>query len=166
MIEFVIFTLPALAVLAAGWMIYDWCREIAEQTDRPCISEPFSEAKYLERMEKALLEAQEQKETVDQTVILWWGLDGLTLDENGNLKWISRRKPEPVNQNVFYQPCQSVLYGDNKIIDRADMCQCTQEKIDELMMLNTAMEIQAKQEQLYRQIQSSCCVQQYHFGGW
>lgn len=30
-------------------------------------------------------------------------------DENGNLKWISREKPGPINQNVFYQPIQSVL---------------------------------------------------------
>lgn len=160
MIKFVIFTLPALAVLATGWMIYDWCRKKA------------AEAEYWERMGTAeaeywkQLEILEKKESADQAVVLWWGLDGLTLDENGELKWISRKKPKPVNQNVFYQPCQSVLYGDNKIIDRADMCQCTQEKIDEPMLRKTALEIQAQQEQLYRKIQSSCCVQQYHLGGW
>lgn len=144
--DFVVFVLSALTALAVAWMIYDWCREKAEAIELPVLSKPFSTAEYLERMERAQLDILEEQKPVDQTVILWWGLDGLTLDENGNLKWISRKKPEPINQNVFYQPCQSVLYANNIPVEYSGMCQSTQAKIDALRTQNAALQMQAAQQ--------------------
>ena len=70
--------------------------------------EPFVVSEYYDRMEKAALDILEHQEPVNQTIILWWGLDGLRLNEDGDLKWISRKKLKPVNQSVFYQTCQSI----------------------------------------------------------
>lgn len=53
----------------------------------------FSVMKYFDRMDQALEDILQKQRPVDKTVILWWGLDGLTLDENGDLKWISRKRP-------------------------------------------------------------------------
>lgn len=63
----------------------------------PAPSAPFSVSAYLDRLERIRLDICEDQKPVDQTIILWWGLDGLTLDEKGKLKWISRKKKAPVN---------------------------------------------------------------------
>lgn len=51
----------------------------------PCRHKKFSVCDYLDHMENAALEIAEEKEPIDQTIILWWGLDGLRLDEDGSL---------------------------------------------------------------------------------
>lgn len=70
--------------------------------------EPFIVSEYYARMEQAALETLESQAPVDQTIILWWGLDGLRLNEDGTMEWVSRRKPRAINQDVFYQSCQSL----------------------------------------------------------
>lgn len=82
----------------------------------PCqiVSETsFSAARYLERMEKAQLDILNNQEPVDQTIILWWGLDGLRLDKNGNLKWISRKKKAPDPPVYHYTPCSCQNMGQS-----------------------------------------------------
>lgn len=167
---FVVFILPAVTVLVIAKMIYDWYREQKEEETAAAKIRAeysrinsFSVAEYLGRMEQAQLEIWEKQKPVDQTVILWWGLDGLTLDENGELKWISRKKPEPVNQNVFYQPCQSILYADNIPIFPAGMCQNTQATINALQARNAALQIQMVQQTQKQQIMQSMMMQQVNF---
>lgn len=121
---------------------------------------PFSVTQYLDAMERAHLNILDQQKPVDQTIILWWGLDGLTLDEDWKLKWISRKKKAPVNQNISYQPCQSILYAYNHPILCLDMCQSTQATINALQMQNSAMQMQACQQTQRQQIIQSKMMQQ------
>ena len=87
---------PFLMVLPA--LIYRiglWTRPQKEQL--PEHLEPFVISEYYDRTEQAAIDILETQEPVDQTIILWWGLDGLRLNEDGTLEWASRRKPRPVD---------------------------------------------------------------------
>lgn len=68
-----------------------------KQIQHQAKTEPFIVSEYYDRMEKAALDILEHQEAVEQTIILWWGLDGLRLNEDGTLEWVSRRKPRPVD---------------------------------------------------------------------
>lgn len=134
-------------------------------------SEPFVISEYYARTEQAALDILEQQETVDQTIILWWGLDGLRLNEDGTLEWVSRRKPKPVRGNVFYHPCQSIpAYNPNLFAQT----QSTRASIDALMAQNASLQMQALQARQTAQVINSlqqCCVQNpaqyppYFYGG-
>lgn len=107
--------------------------------------ETFSIPAYFDRMEQAALEILEKQEPIDRTIILWWGLDGLRLNENGTSEWISRKKPKPVMQNVFYQPCQSIQDDIESQLRLHSQTQSTRAQIEELMMRNAAFQNQATQ---------------------
>ena len=162
---------PFLMVLSA--LIYRiglWTRPQKEQL--PEHLEPFVISEYYARTEQAALDILEQQETVDQTIILWWGLDGMRLNEDGELEWISRKTPKPVNQNVSYHPCQSIpAYNPNLF---AQM-QNTRASINALMDQTASLQTQALQAQQTAQVINSlqqCCVQypaqypNYLYGGW
>lgn len=112
----------------------------AEQTK----SEPFIVSEYYGRIEKAALNILEDQKPVDQIIILWWGLDGLRLNDDGSLEWISRKKPEPVNQNVFYQSAQSMAQARPPF--DYSMFQSTQAQINALQTQNTVFQMQAAQQ--------------------
>lgn len=132
------------------------------------IKEPFSVADYLERMERAHLDILKKQEPVDMTIILWLGLDGLTLDENRELKRVSRKKPKPVNQNTFYQPCQTIkpmptsMFATTACAHQYNLCQNTRSTINALHYQNTRQQIQAAQQVMMQNLMTqaqSCCVQ-------
>lgn len=95
-------------------------------------SEPFVVSEYYSHMEKAAIDILEKQEPIDKTIILWWGLDGLKLNEDGTLEWISRKKPKPVNQDISYQMCQSIVPLSK--FDMSQSTQATQEQIFALKM--------------------------------
>lgn len=66
----------------------------------------FSVSEYISRIEQTALDILESMKPIDKTITLWWGLDGLRLNEDGTTEWVSRKKKtvEPVS----YQPCQSI----------------------------------------------------------
>lgn len=107
--------------------------------------ETFSIPAYFDRMEQAALDILEKQDPIDRTVILWWGLDGLRLNEDETLEWISRKKPKPVMQNVFYQPCQSIQADVESKLRIHSQTQSTRAQIEELMMRNAALQNQATQ---------------------
>lgn len=116
---------PFLMVLPA--LIYRiglWTRPQKEQL--PEHLEPFVISEYYARTEQAALDILETQEPVDQTIILWWGLDGLRLNEDGTMEWVSRRKPKPVRGNVFYQPCQSMQNANMYCFDQSQSIRATQ----------------------------------------
>ena len=134
--------------------------------------EPFVVSEYYDRMEQVALDILENQEPVDQTIILWCGLDGLRLNEDGTLEWVSRRKTKPVQENVFYQLCQSAPAYNPDLL--AQM-QNTRSSINALMAQNTSLQMQALQAQQTAQVINSlqqCCVQypaqypNYLYGGW
>lgn len=52
-------------------------------------------------IEKECLKLQEELEKQDPYIItLWWGFDGLRLNEDGSTEWISRRKPDTSLQSI------------------------------------------------------------------
>lgn len=134
-------------------------------------TEPFIVSEYYDRMEKAALDILEYQEPVDQIIILWWGLDGLRLNEDGTLEWVNRRKPKPIQENAFYQLCQFVPAYDPNLLAQT---QSTRSSIDALMAQNENLRMQALHAQQTMQLISSlqqCCVQnpaQYppYFYGW
>ena len=161
---------PFLMVLSA--LIYRiglWTRPQKEQL--PEHLEPFVISEYCARTEQAALDILEQQEPVNQTIILWWGLDGLRLNEDGTLEWVSKRKPKPVRVNVFCQPCQSAPAYNPDLLAQT---QSKRASIDALMAQNVSLQMQAYQAQQTAQVINSlqqCCVQhpaqypQYRYAG-
>lgn len=93
MIAWVIGMSAAIIICSLHYMINE--RPYEREPLKP--AEPFIVSEYYDRMEKADLDILEHREAVEQTIILWWGLDGLRLNEDGELEWVSRRKPRPVD---------------------------------------------------------------------
>lgn len=125
------------------------------------LPEPFVISEYYDRIERTALEILENREPVDRTIILWWGLDGLKLTEDGELEWVSRKKPKPVLQNVSYQPCQSI----SPMPQYYTMCQSTEAQIDTLMAQNTMLQFQAAQAEQNMMIVNSLAGY-YRYSPW
>lgn len=105
---------------------------------------------YLDRIEKASLEILEAKQPISQVITLWCGFDGLRLNEDGTMEWVSRKKKKP-SVTTFYQPCQNIQplqTGSLRWPVGGDTTQCTQAQIDALMAQNAALQIQSRQETL------------------
>lgn len=97
----------------------------------------------LEEHEDFILELQEGKEKqAKYEIVLWWGLDGLKLNDDGTTEWISRRKPKPINQDVSYQPCQS---QDDSIRRLLDMCQSRKSPTEALNMTLASLQMRSAQ---------------------
>lgn len=105
-------------------LIMTWARQTkakAQTAAKPERPPPFSASDYLERIEKASIEilaGLEQEEKY--TLILWAGLDGLRLNEDGTQEWIKRdrlgqanpRKSLPTTNIQPYVPCNANYYGN------------------------------------------------------
>lgn len=164
----VVFFVSAVIVFLL-YFIYDKIQR--KQIQYQAKIEPFVVSEYYGRMEKVTLEILEAREPVNKTITLWWGLDGLRLNEDGTSKWISREKPKPVLENPVFQNCQFVpIYNP----DLLAQTQSTRESIDALMKQNISLQMQALQEQQRMQLVNSlqqCCVQYpsqyppYFYGG-
>lgn len=106
-IEVMVTIIAALSVpflMGLSALIYHvGLRIITQKEQLPEHSEPFVISEYYTRTEQAALDILERQEPVDQTIILWWGMDGLCLNENGKLEWVSRRKQNNVPVNTVYQ---------------------------------------------------------------
>lgn len=110
--------------------VYDWLQSIIWGKDEPAHAESFNVSEYLQRREEFILSLEEERYT-EYTIMLWWGFDGLRLNKDGSREWISRKKPEPVKRNVFYQPCQTMNTSP-----QFGACQNIQSTIDTLQMQN------------------------------
>lgn len=97
----------------------------------------------------------------DYALILWWGEDGLRLNEDDTLEWISRKKPEPVKQNIFYQPMQGIEPFNYGVFYDKNICQSTQEQIDYLMEQNSCLRLQAAQREQITRIMNCINNNQY-----
>lgn len=126
---FIIAPIAAIIICAIHYLINERTFEKADPLEPP---QPFVVSEYYGRMEKAALDIQEAQEPVNKIIILWWGLDGLRLNEDNSLEWISRKKPESVNQNIPWQSCQNVAYRPQ--FDAYQSTQATREQIFNLKM--------------------------------
>lgn len=128
---------------------YWWCA---------AMTEPYFVSQYLSRIEAAHLDILENIVPIDKTITLWWGLDGLRLNEDGTMEWMSRKKKR-TSESAPYQPCQcqSIQPFQTSMLHQAlwdDQTQCTRNRIE---ALNAAIQ--------------QCCVQYsaqyppYYYGG-
>ena len=111
------------------------------------ITPKFNVSEYMERTEKAFLEILETKHPINQSITLWWGLNGLRLNEDGTTEWVSRKKPKPLpdvwSMSQTTTPIMCKIIGDPI---RTDMQQAPQDEIAALkkqlnvMELNEAMQ--------------------------
>lgn len=130
----------------------------------------FSISEYLSRIERAHLDILEGLEPVSKDITLWIGLDGLRLNEDGTMEWVSRKKPV---ENVVYQPCQSVRPIQTGLQQAiwADQTQSTRARIEELMAQNSALQMQSWKNMQMANVLQQCCVQYpaqyppYYYGG-
>lgn len=138
----------------------EWCRSEGVM--------PFVVSEYFSRMEKAALDILEVQKPVDRAIVLWWGLDGLRLNEGGTLEWVSRKK-NPV-ETTPYQMCRLIQPIQVSAFLTAQT-QCTRVQIDALMAQNTALQMQAWQSAQIANTIQQCCVQylaqypSYYYGG-
>lgn len=151
MIAWVIGMSAAIIICSLHYMINErpYEREPLEPT------EPFIVSEYYDRMEKAALDILEHREAVEQTIILWWGLDGLRLNEDGELEWVSRRKPKPIDAGAFRSCAQYMP------TPQYDMYQSTRAQIDALMAQNMQLQVQAWQIEQNRRMVMVNVLQSY-----
>lgn len=142
------------------------------------MTEPYFVSKYLSRIEAAHLDILESKVPTDKTITLWWGLDGLRLNEDGTMEWVSRKKKR-TSESAPYQPCQCQSIQPSfqtSMLHQArwtDQTQCTREQIQALMNRNAALQLQYGSGQSAQMINGlqQCCVQYqaqyppYYYGG-
>lgn len=79
--------------------LFDEMMKIQNDRIRSELNLKHSIPEYLNRMEKLLLELQQQRENEYPYVfVLWWGNDGIRLNPDGTTEWITRKtesKPKP-----------------------------------------------------------------------
>lgn len=169
MIVYIVAFFASAVIVFLPYFIHDKIQR--KQIQHQVKTEPFIVSEYYDRMEKAALDILEHQWPVDQTIILWWGLDGLRLNDDGTLEWVRRKKQKPVQENVFYQLCQSAPAYNHDLLAQT---QSTRASIDALMAKNASLRMQALQAQQRMQLLNSlqqCCVQYpaqyppYFYGG-
>lgn len=147
--------------------------QIEMLTDRLRYTEhkTFSVAEYLERMEKLHIDLHRQRENEKkEPVVLWWGEDGLRINEDGTTERISKRqKPKEVVYspdtetitdimgNVYAYNVQTTTLDDTRWLESL---QTPQEKIQELKMEMGQSEVNAAITQKISEIINSLNVQQ------
>ena len=97
---------------------------------------PFVVSEYLDRIENTCIKMWEDQTPVDKTITLWWGLDGLKLEQDGTTKWVSRKKKpvvpkcNPVNSGIFHSlvPCYVPSY---RVIGNDNQMSCSYNKLFE-----------------------------------
>lgn len=99
--------------------------------------EPFSVTEYLDRIERELLKLAERRG--QYLIVLWWGYDGLRLNEDGATEWISR-KPTPPPQ-IDYSICNTTVTqsGLQNTI-------CNARSIEQMQMQLQSAQLQAMQD--------------------
>lgn len=126
---------------------------------------PFCVSEYYYRTEKIALDILERQKTADKTITLWWGMDGLRLNEDGTTEWISRKKPEPIKQReeIDRGATRGAMYtGYNAIYyPHVSMAQYRYPLYDGLNGQKTALKIQAAQfaqNRAFINAVQCCCV--------
>lgn len=130
----------------------------------------FSVSEYLSRIERAYLDILEGLEPVSKAITLWLGLDGLRLNEDGTMEWVSRKKPA---ESVFYQSCQSIRPIQTGLQQArwADQTQSTRAQMEALMSQCQILQMQSWQSMQMANALQQYCVQYpaqyppYYYGG-
>lgn len=132
----------------------------------------FSVSDYYDRTQQQQEELQAEKENQDPyVIILWWGLDGLRLNDDGSFEWI-RKNQKPVS--ISYQPQQSVTRQiDDGIRALNTQIQTGMNRLRYEILIQQMQAAQIQQTQniinslqsapypQYMSYPSQCCINQY-----
>lgn len=138
-----IITLLFLVCLAKGIISAHEKRATHKSSTADESHQSFSRTGYLSRIE-SLCEALWQEPREKYVLILWWGLDGIRLNEDGTREWISKAKPnpKPVLSPQLISMCDT--YYNN--MTQVQSCCCdTASRILALERQNTDLRMQAAQ---------------------
>lgn len=136
----------------------------------------FSVSKYMGRIEKYGIEimSERQKETNYQ-IILWIGIDGLRLNDDGTTEWIRREKETEKPISISYSQCQSMNWNAMQL----PYSECQQSTINQLEAQNHMLQMQIQMNiqsanaiyptyiqnpYYYRNIQQCCAIPLYNQG--
>lgn len=150
--------------------ILSMINDMKKETDP--VHKPFSVSEYLDRMEKLHIDLHRKREAEKrEPVVLWWGEDGMRINEDGTTEWISRR---PKRKEVVYSPdtetimdimgnvyaynVQTTTLDDTRWLESL---QTPQEKIQELKMEMGKLEVNAAITQKISEIINGLNVQRY-----
>lgn len=112
MVVYIIFLVAAMVMAVCG--VLDWrhnqkMKELYRSQFRPYVSD-FSVYKYMDRIEKAGIEIMaEEEKRQEYQLVLWAGLDGLRMNQDGTTEWIRREEEKQKPISVSYSPCQSLV---------------------------------------------------------
>lgn len=70
----------------------------------------FNASGCFERMERAQIDIIESRNPIDKSITLWWGLDGLRLNEDGSIENIHRSNKTAINSGYGFIG-SGFLYG-------------------------------------------------------
>lgn len=134
-----------------------------EQLELGQSKEPFSVAEYMDRIDRAQVEILSNQKPVDQTIILWWGLDGLRLNEDGTLEWITRKKempkpPKTVDTSFYPSGVGNFLAQYPSYLDFISALSAPLPQLNNTIPQNTIIQEQEQTQQLIYQM-NTCCVQ-------
>lgn len=111
----------------------------------------FSHIDYLSRIE-TLCETLWQEPHEKYVLILWWGLDGLRLNENGTREWVNKAKPKPEPKEDMANSIRNT-YKRLSYYSMLQNCCCeTASRIRALETQNTCLKLQAAQMEQNRAI--------------
>lgn len=125
---------------------------------------PFSVTEYLDRMEREFLKIADKSDKY--LIVLWWGFDGLRLNEDGTAEWISR-KPAPPPQ-IDYSLCsRPAMYSglQNAICNTESMqaqIQCLQaQQLQALQSIQIQNMISSISPDPFPPYPTQCCITPY-----
>ncbi|RKJ40192.1 hypothetical protein D7X94_08580 [Acutalibacter sp. 1XD8-33] len=127
------------------------------QEDQP---PQFSSPEYMERL-ATVCEALWQEREEPYILILWWGLDGLRLNGDGSLEWISKRRTVEQQMTGAAGLCNTIP-EERSWYALQNCCNGADSRLWELSQANFRMKLQAAQmehnqrlTQMIGQIQSA-----------
>lgn len=157
-------------VICALWPFIWGKNERSFENEKIELAKPYSTSEYFARIEQTAIDILEEQKPIDRTIVLWWGMDGIRLNEDGTLEWISRKKPSPVARGTFcqpFQPIKSIATGSLLV----GQMQSTRAQIDALIAQSTALQMQSWQSAQMENVIQRCCVKSpmqyphYFYGG-
>lgn len=109
----------------------------------------FSVSKYMDRLEKAGIEIMaEAEKRPEYQLVLWAGLDGLRMNEDGTTEWIRREEEKPKPISVSYFPVNRIEPVSPFIQSHFCNVSCeTQNRIEQLQAQMQDLQLQQWQQQ-------------------
>lgn len=119
------------------------------------MSGDFSLSEYFDRIEKAHLSILEEIAPIDKSITLWWGFDGLRLNEDGTLEWVNRKPKKKVD--LLFSPNENAnILSDNAAIRLNQLHSMMALSQQDYMRYMLSQQIENVQTQIAQGMQNMC----------